>query len=136
MSDKYVYVTSRWARCFKMKIKLPKRFHNIDLKSDNEYKKWKKYKDDKFDNKITLLDDELKWNNFEEKEKKQLIKEYGTKEKFISRRHYWQGSSVASYGCKYKKINSFLEIKNFFERLALHMKEVKKLQKIYHNIYE
>ncbi len=37
MSDKYVYVTSRWAQCFKMKIKLPKHFHNVskNLKMTN-----------------------------------------------------------------------------------------------------
>jgi hypothetical protein len=28
-----------------MKKLLPKRFHNVDLKSDKEYKKWKKAKD-------------------------------------------------------------------------------------------
>lgn len=76
MIDKYVYVTSRWAQCFKMKIKLPKQFHNVS-KNNEEYKKWKKSEDDKFDNTITLMDDECWWNNFEEKEKKELIKEYG-----------------------------------------------------------
>jgi hypothetical protein len=126
MNDKYIYVTSHWVRCFKMKIKLPKRFHNVDLKSDNEYKKWKKSEDEKFDNKITLLNDELWWNNLEEKEKKEIIKEYGTKEKFYSRRHYWQGYPICSSKSKYKKFNSFLEIKKFFEKIDLHMKEFKK----------
>ena len=77
MSDKYVYVTSSWAQCFKMKIKLPKHFHNVSKKNE-EYKKWKKSEDDKFDNTITLMDDECWWNNFEEKKKKELIKDYGT----------------------------------------------------------
>ena len=125
MNDKYVYVTSRWARCFKLKIKLPKQFHNVS-KNNEEYKKWKKSEDDKFDNTITLMDDECWWNNFEEKEKKELIKQYGTKENFFSRSHYWQGASAASYKCKYKEFNSFLQIKKFFERLALHTKEFKK----------
>jgi len=123
-----------------MKIKLPKRFHNIDLKSDNEYKKWKKSEDEKFDNKITLLNDELWWNNLEEKEKKEIIKEYGTCfillckikyldlkiKDFYSRRQYWQGYRICSSKSKYKKFNSFLEIKKFFEKIDLHMKEFKK----------
>jgi len=126
MIDKYVYVTSRWAQCFKMKIKLPKHFHNVS-KNNEEYKKWKKSEDDKFDNTITLMDDECWWNNFEEKEKKELIKGYGSKENLFSSRHYWQGSAVTSFSkCKYKEFNSFLQIKKFFERLALDMKEFKK----------
>lgn len=122
MSDKYVYVTSRWAHCFKMKIKLPKHFHNVS-KNNEEYKKWKKSEDDKFDKTITLMDDELWWNNFEEKKKKELIKEYGAKENLFSRKAYWQGASIQSLTkCKYKSFNNFLEIEKFFEQLALHTK--------------
>jgi hypothetical protein len=130
MSDKYVYVTSSWAQCFKMKIKLPKHFHNVSKKNE-EYKKWKKSEDDKFDNTITLMDDECWWNNFEEKEKKELIKDYGTKEYLFFRRHYWQGSAVTSFSkCKYKEFNSFLPIKKFFEGLALHRKKLKEYFKL------
>jgi hypothetical protein len=42
------------------------------------------------------MDDECWWNNFEEKEKKELIKNYGSKENLFSSRHYWHKKSQKS----------------------------------------
>ena len=43
--EKYVFILSKTYGCYKMKKLLPKRFHNVDLKKDKEYKKWKKAED-------------------------------------------------------------------------------------------
>jgi hypothetical protein len=50
--DKYVFVLSKTYGCYKMKKLFPKRFHNVDLKKDKEYKKWKELEDKIFDDKI------------------------------------------------------------------------------------
>lgn len=40
----HIYLESKSIGCYKMKKQLPKRFHNVDLKTVKEYKK--------FDNKL------------------------------------------------------------------------------------
>jgi hypothetical protein len=90
-----------------MKKLLPKRFHNVDLKTDKEYKKWKEAEHKKLDNEVW-------WNNLDEKDKKELIKRYGTKEYACSRR--WRFISTLSCSWKeYKYFNNFLEIKKRIE---------------------
>jgi len=39
----HIYLLSKSVGCYKMKKLLPNRFHNVDLKTDKEYKKWKKH---------------------------------------------------------------------------------------------
>ena len=41
----HIYLLSKSVGCYKMKKQLPKCFHNVDLKTDKEYKKWKKAED-------------------------------------------------------------------------------------------
>lgn len=121
MNDKYINITSS-TFCYKIKKLLPKRFHNVDLKLDEKYKKWKEAEDKKFNNKIKKLDNEVWWNNLDEKDKKELIKGYGTKEIACSRR--WR--FIATFSCswtKYKYFNNFLEIKKIFELLDLEIKK-------------
>jgi predicted HTH transcriptional regulator len=69
-----------------MKKRLPKRFHNVDLKTNEEYKKWKKAEDKKFDVKIVKTMNNFWWNSLEIKVKKEFIKTYGTKEIAYQRR--------------------------------------------------
>jgi hypothetical protein len=121
MNDKYINITSS-TFCYKIKKLLPKRFHNVDLKLDEKYKKWKEAEDKKFNNKIKKLDNEVWWNNLDEKDKKELIKGYGTKEIACSRR--WR--FIATFSCswkEYKYFNNFLEIKKIFELLDLEIKK-------------
>ena len=82
----YIYLQSKSVGCFKMKKKLPKLFHNVDLKTDIEYKKWKKAEDKKFDDKIVKFDDKCWWNSLDTKIKKEFIKTYGSKEIAYQRR--------------------------------------------------
>ena len=53
----HIYLLSKSVGCYKMKKQLPKCFHNVDLKTDKEYKKWKKAEDKKFNDKIVKFDD-------------------------------------------------------------------------------
>jgi len=115
MIDKYINITSS-TFCYKIKKLLPKRFHNVDLKLDEKYKKWKETEDKKFNDKIKKLDNEVWWNNLDEKDKKELIKGYGTKEIACSRRWHF----IATFSCswkvpKYKYFNNFREIKKHIE---------------------
>ena len=73
----YVYLLSKSVGCYKMKKLLPKRFHNVDLKSDIEYKKWKKAEDKKFDDKIVKYENDSWWNRLDENKKKEYINKYG-----------------------------------------------------------
>ena len=92
--EKYVFILSKTYGCYKMKKLLPKRFHNVDLKTGEEYKKWKKAGDEKFDNYSW-------WNSLDNNTKKEYIKKYGTKEIACNRRIHL----VASLGyCKKYKI--------------------------------
>jgi hypothetical protein len=69
-----------------MKKKLPKRFHNIDLKTDIEYKKWIKAEDKKFNDKLIKYENDSWWNSLDTKIKKEFIKKYGSKEITYQRR--------------------------------------------------
>jgi len=60
-----------------MKKLLPNRFHNVDLKSDNEYKKWKEAEDKKFNDKIVKFDDKCWWDSLDENKRKEYINKYG-----------------------------------------------------------
>ena len=84
--DKYVFILSKTYGCYKIKKLLPKRFHNVDLKTNEEYKKWKKAEDKKFDDKIVKTMNNFWWNSLEIKIKKEFIKTYGTKEIAYQRR--------------------------------------------------
>lgn len=78
-----------------MKKLLPKRFHNVDFKSDKEYKKWKEAEDKKFDDKIVKFQNNYWWNSLDSKRK------YGTKEIAYQRRLRF----IQSFGlCKTYKI--------------------------------
>jgi predicted HTH transcriptional regulator len=101
--DKYVFVLSKTYGCYKMKKLLPKRFHNVDLKMDKEYKKWKKAEDKIFDDKIVKFDDKCWWDSLDENKRKEYIKKYGTKEIACNRRIRF----LTSFGlCKtYKTID-------------------------------
>jgi hypothetical protein len=41
----HIYLLSKSVGCYKMKKQFSKRFYNVDLKKDKEYKKWKKAED-------------------------------------------------------------------------------------------
>lgn len=84
--DKYVFILSKTYGCYKMKKLLPKRFHNVDLKTGKEYKKWKKAEDEKFDNKIVKFQNDSWWNSLDNNTKKEYIKKYETKEIAYQRR--------------------------------------------------
>jgi len=84
--DKYVFILSKTYGCYKMKKILPKRFHNVDLKTGKEYKKWKKAEDKIFDDKIVKFQNNYWWNSLDSKTKKEYIKKYGTKEITYQRR--------------------------------------------------
>jgi len=73
----HVYLVSKSVGCYKMKKQLPKRFHNVDLKTDKEYKKWKKAEDKKFDNKVVKFDDNCWWDSLDKNKKKKYIDNYG-----------------------------------------------------------
>jgi hypothetical protein len=60
-----------------MKKQLPKRFHNVDLKTDKEYKKWKKAEDKKFDNKVVNFDDNCWWASLDKNKRKKYIDKFG-----------------------------------------------------------
>ena len=77
MDNMYVYLLSKSVGCYKMKKLLPNRFHNVDLKSDIEYKKWKKAEDKKFDDKIVKYENDSWWNRLDENKKKEYINKYG-----------------------------------------------------------
>ena len=97
----HIYLLSKSVGCYKMKKLLPKCFHNIDLKTNKEYKKWKKGEDKKFDDKIVKFQNDSWWNSLDNNTKKEYIKKYGTKEIACNRRIHL----VASLGyCKKYKI--------------------------------
>jgi hypothetical protein len=99
--DKYVFILSKTYGCYKMKKLLPKRFQNVDLKTNKEYIKWKKTEDKKFDDKIVKFQNDYWWNSLDSKTKKEYIKKYGTKEIACNRRIHF----VSSFGlCKAYKI--------------------------------
>jgi predicted HTH transcriptional regulator len=75
--DKYVFILSKTYGCYKMKKLLPKRFRNVDLKMDKEYKKWKKAEDKKFDDKIVKFDDKRWWDSLDKNKRKEYIDKYG-----------------------------------------------------------
>jgi hypothetical protein len=68
--DKYVFILSKTYGCYKMKKLLPKRFHNVDLKNNNEYKKWKKAEDEIFENKCW-------WDSLDKYKRKEYVDKYG-----------------------------------------------------------
>ena len=41
----HIYLLSKSVGCYRMKKQLPKRFHNVNLKTNEEYIKWKKAED-------------------------------------------------------------------------------------------
>ena len=93
--DKYVFILSKTYGCYKMKKQLPKRFHNVDFKSEKEYKKWKKAEDKIFDDKIVKFQNDSWWNSLDSNKK------YGTKEIACNRRIRF----LTSFGlCKTYKI--------------------------------
>lgn len=99
--DKYVFILSKTYGCYKMKKLLPKRFHNVDLKMNEEYKKWKKAEDKIFDDKIVKFQNDSWWNSLDNNKKKEYIKKYGTKEIACNRRIRF----LTSFGlCKTYKI--------------------------------
>lgn len=89
-----VYVRSS-STCYHMKINTPKRFK--DDKKSPEYKKWKKAKDKEYDEKARDFEAEEWWNSKNEKEQKELLKKYKTKEVAKSRFLYW---AVGGGTCK------------------------------------
>jgi len=82
----HIYLVSKSVGCYKMKKQLPKRFHNVDLKTDKEYKKWKKDEDKKFNDKLIKHENNFWWNSLDTKIKKEFIKKYGSKEITYQRR--------------------------------------------------
>ena len=82
----HIYLLSKLVGCYKIKKQLPKRFHNVDLKTDKEYKKWKKAEDKKFDDKLIKIMNNSWWNSLDTKIKKEFIKTYGSKEIAYQRR--------------------------------------------------
>jgi hypothetical protein len=72
--DKYVFILSKTYGCYKIKKLLPKRFHNVDLKTNEEYKKWKKTEDKKFDDKIVKFQNNYWWNSLDNNTKKRIYK--------------------------------------------------------------
>jgi len=73
----HIYLLNKSVGCYKMKKLLPNRFHNVDLKSDNEYKKWKEAEDKKFNDKIVKFDDKCWWDSLDENKRKEYINKYG-----------------------------------------------------------
>jgi predicted HTH transcriptional regulator len=99
--DKYVFILSKTYGCYKIKKLLPKRFHNVDLKTNEEYKKLKKAEDKKFDDKIVKFQNDSWWNSLDNNTKKEYIKKYETKEIAYQRRLRF----IQSFGlCKTYKI--------------------------------
>ena len=47
------------------------------MKTNEEYKKWKKAKDKKFDNKIVKFDDKCWWDSLDKNKRKEYIDKYG-----------------------------------------------------------
>ena len=86
--EKYVFILSKTYGCYKMKKLLPKRFHNVDLKSDNEYKKWK---------------EQIKIPISENDEKE--LKEYLKKTEYVFKTTIWtsNGNGTGYYGLYLKK---------------------------------
>lgn len=99
----HIYLLSKSVGCYKMKKQLPNRFHNIDLKTVKEYKKWKEIEDKKFDNKLAKFINDSWWNSLDTKIKKEFIKTYGTKEIVYQRRLRFTQS--LGYCKKYKIID-------------------------------
>jgi hypothetical protein len=103
MDNMYVYLLSKSVGCYKMKKLLPKRFHNVDFRTDKEYKKWKKAEDKKFEDKIVKYENDSWWNSLDTKIKKEFTKTYGTKEIAYQRRLRFTQS--LGYCKKYKTID-------------------------------
>jgi predicted HTH transcriptional regulator len=89
--------------CYKIKKLLPKRFHNVDLKTNEEYKKWKKAEDKKFNDKIVKFDDKCWWDSLDKNKRKEYVDKYGSKEITYQRRHRFTQS--LGYCKKYKIID-------------------------------
>ena len=66
----HIYLLSKSVGCYRMKKQLPKRFHNVNLKTNEEYIKWKKAEDKKFDDKRW-------WNSLDKNKRKDYTKKYG-----------------------------------------------------------
>jgi len=49
---KTIYIVSETYGCYKMEIPLPHKFHNVDMKTDNEYIKWKNEQNKLLDDRI------------------------------------------------------------------------------------
>jgi hypothetical protein len=81
-----VYVRSETYGCFQMKIDLPKRFKDKDLKKDKEYKEWKKNKDNEFDKEVVKRDNDVWWENLTDEGKKKMLEIYPDAKKAKSRR--------------------------------------------------
>ena len=88
--EKYVFILSKTYGCYKMKKLLPKRFHNVDLKSDNEYKKWKKAEDKKFEYKIQKFDDKCWWDSLDDEGIAIMRSIYPTKTKEYACTRRWR----------------------------------------------
>ena len=99
----HIYLLSKSVGCYKIKKQLPKRFHNVDLKTDKEYKKQKKAEDKNFDDQIVKTMNNCWWNSLEIKIKKEFIKTYGTKEIAYQRRLRF--TQLLGYCKKYKIID-------------------------------
>ena len=99
----HIYLQSKSVGCYKMKKQLPKRFHNVDLKSDKEYTKWKKAEDKNFDDKIIKYENDSWWNSLDTKIKKEFIKKYGSKE--IANKKKLKFTQLLGYCKKYKIID-------------------------------
>ena len=75
---KTIDVVSETYGCYKMKIPLPKKFHNVDMKTDNEYIKWKNEQDNLLDNRIIECENNKWWNTLDDKTREDLLKKYGS----------------------------------------------------------
>ena len=99
----HIYLLSKSVGCYKMKKLLPKRFHNVDLKTNEEYKKWKKAEDKKLNDKIVKFDDKCWWDSLDKNKRKEYVDKYGSKEITYQRRHRFTQS--LGYCKKYKIID-------------------------------
>ena len=68
----HIYLLSKSVGCYKIKKQLPECFHNVDLKSDKEYKKWKKAEDKKFNDKFVKIDDKCWWDSLDKIKEKNM----------------------------------------------------------------
>ena len=75
---KTIYIVSETYGCYKMEIPLPHKFHNVDMKKDNEYIKWKNEQDKLLDDRIVEYENNKWWNTLDDKTREDLLKKYGS----------------------------------------------------------